>query len=192
MWLFKALKKRGPLAQPPNASPRVLVACPDYSAPAGGVRQLYRLVAGLREELKLDAYVYHHKTGFRQSWFESLEPMLYEDATAPGANDILVVPEVWGCAIMNYPGVRKVIFNQNAYYTFMNGYELQEKIHKDPLLGNKGTPYILMSTDNSTTNFFDNAAKSVQGYFNKPVDIDDYKALITNLLSYWKKNLLPS
>jgi len=75
---------------------------------------------------------------------------------------------------------------------FMNGYELQEKIHKDPLLGNKGTPYILMSTDNSTTNFFDNAAKSVQGYFNKPVDIDDYKALITNLLSYWKKNLLPS
>lgn len=124
MRLFKALKRRVPLAQPPDAPPRVLVACPDHSAPAGGVRQLYRLVAGLREELKLDAYVYHHKTGFRQSWFESLEPMLYEDATAPGANDILVVPEVWGCAIMNYPGVRKVIFNQNAYYTFMNGYEL--------------------------------------------------------------------
>jgi hypothetical protein len=33
------------------------------------------------------------------------------------------VPEVWGKAIKDHPGIRKLIFNQNAYYTFMNGYE---------------------------------------------------------------------
>jgi CheY-like chemotaxis protein len=75
---------------------------------------------------------------------------------------------------------------------FMNGYELREKIHKDPKLTAKTTPYILMSTDSSTHNFFDNAANSIQGYFAKPVNIEDYKILITNMLSYWKKNLLPT
>ena len=124
MRLFPSIKRRRPVAPPPGSPPRVLVACPDYAAAAGGVRQLYRLVAGLRSELQLDAYVYHQRTGFRLGWFESTEPVLYADATSPGPDDLLIVPEVWGGALRDHPGVRKVIFNQNAYYTFMNGYEL--------------------------------------------------------------------
>jgi glycosyltransferase involved in cell wall biosynthesis len=102
----------------------VLIACPDHAAPAGGVRQIYQLATTLRAELGLDAFVYHQRTGFRLDWFQSTAPIAYADATLPGSSDVLVVPEVWGHAIKDHPGVRKLIFNQNAYYTFMNGYEV--------------------------------------------------------------------
>lgn len=124
MRLFPSLRPKRPALRAPGAPSRVLVACPDYAAPAGGVRQLYRFVESLREELKLDAYVYHRKSGFRIKWFDSAEPVLYADATAPGPEDILILPEVWGGALKDHPGVRKIIFNQNAYYSFMNGYDL--------------------------------------------------------------------
>ncbi len=124
MRLFPKLKKSPPHARDPAAPPRVLVSCPDFAAPSGGVRQLYNLVEGLREELALDAYVYHQTGGFRPAWFQSPAPVRYADSDALGANDIWVMPEVWGGAIQNHPEVRKVIFNQNAYYTFTNGYAL--------------------------------------------------------------------
>ena len=124
MRLFPSLRPEQPALRAPGAPSRVLVACPDYAAPAGGVRQLYRLVESLRAELKLDAYVYHRKSDFHIRWFNSAEPVLYADATAPGPEDILILPEVWGGAMKDHPGVRKIIFNQNAYYSFMNGYDL--------------------------------------------------------------------
>jgi hypothetical protein len=106
-----------------SGAPRILIACPDHTAPAGGIRQIYRLADTLRTELGHNAFVYHERTGFRLDWFQNNTQIVYADATAPGMHDVLVVPEVWGNAIKNHPGVRKIIFNQNAYYTFMNGYE---------------------------------------------------------------------
>jgi hypothetical protein len=125
MGLLSRLKRRPPAppAPPAGAGRRILVACPDHAAAAGGVRQLYRLVATLRAELGLNAFVYHQRTGFRLTWFDAREPVLYADATAPGPDDVWVIPEVWGGAMQDHPGIRKVIFNQNAYYTFMNGYQ---------------------------------------------------------------------
>jgi glycosyltransferase involved in cell wall biosynthesis len=87
------------------------------------VRQIYKLVDTLRSELQLNAFVRHQRTGFRLTWFPHSTPVDYADATEPGPNDLLVIPEVWGNAIERHPGIRKLIFNQNAYYTFMNGDE---------------------------------------------------------------------
>lgn len=124
MRLFPSLNPRRPAAPDSEATPRVLVACPDHAAPAGGVRQLYRLVEALRSELRLDAHVYHQRAGFRPGWFRTTEPVLYADTTAPGPRDLLVLPETWGGALSHHPKVRKIIFNQNAYYAFQNGYSL--------------------------------------------------------------------
>lgn len=124
MRLLPTLKKRPPAPPPPGSPPRVLVACPDHAPPAGGVRQLYLLVDALRSELGLDARVFHQRTGFRPVWFRADTPIVYADATAPGPADTLVLPEVFGAASRDHPGVRKIIFNQNAYYTFSGGYEL--------------------------------------------------------------------
>jgi glycosyltransferase involved in cell wall biosynthesis len=109
--------------KPHAGPPRVLLACPDYTAPSGGIRQIYQLAITLRNELGLDAFVYHQRRGFRLTWFTSSAAVAYAEETAPGASDVLVLPEVWGNALKDYPGRRKIIFNQNAYYTFMNGYE---------------------------------------------------------------------
>jgi glycosyltransferase involved in cell wall biosynthesis len=122
--IARRLRPAAPAPAPYAGPSRVLVACPDHAAPAGGVRQLYRLVTTLRDDLGLDAYVYHRRTGFRLDWFQSAARLAYADATTPGPDDLLVLPEVWGNAIKDHPGVRKLIFNQNAYYTFMNGYEV--------------------------------------------------------------------
>jgi hypothetical protein len=103
-------------------APRILLACPDYAAPSGGVRQIYLLADTLRSALGREAYVYHQHRGFRLDWFQHETPVVYADLTQPGANDLVIMPEVAGLALAHYPGTRKVIFNQNAYYTFMNGY----------------------------------------------------------------------
>ncbi|MCX6954213.1 MAG: glycosyltransferase family 1 protein [Verrucomicrobia bacterium] len=121
--LAKTLRGPAPAPAPYTGPARVLLACPDHAAPAGGVRQIYRLAATLRADLGLDAYVYHRRTGFTLDWFQTTAQVAYADATAPGPRDLLVLPEVWGNAMQEHPGVRKIIFNQNAYYTFMNGYE---------------------------------------------------------------------
>ena len=127
MGLLKKLTRsfrRAPAVPAPRAGPsRVLIACPDHAAPAGGVRQIYKLADTLYTDLGLDAFVFHQHTGFHVDWFQSTVRVAYADTTAPGPRDVLVVPEVWGNAIKDYPGTRKIIFNQNAYYTFMNGYE---------------------------------------------------------------------
>jgi hypothetical protein len=121
---LKEIRRPHPLPPPTGAAPRVLVACPDSAAPSGGIRQIYKLVDTLRTELSLDAFVYHQRTGFQLKWFPHETPLVYADASVPGTRDLLVVPEVWGNAMKDHPGVRKLIFNQNAYYTFMNGYDL--------------------------------------------------------------------
>lgn len=127
--LTRFLRAPRPAPPPHTGAPRVLLACPDHAAPAGGVRQIYRLAATLRDDLGLDAFVYHRRTGFRLDWFETTAQVAYADATTPGPRDLLILPEVWGNALKEHPGVRKIIFNQNAYYTFMNGYETVPSAH---------------------------------------------------------------
>jgi hypothetical protein len=96
----------------------VFVLCPDYGAPAGGVRKLYRH-ADVLAAAGYDAAVLHQKEGFRCRWFDNATPVAYLERTPPGRDDWLVVPEVFGPTLTGItPGTRKVVFNQNAYLTF--------------------------------------------------------------------------
>jgi hypothetical protein len=98
--------------------PRIFVSCPDYNVPSGGVRRLYRHVDVLRSH-GLAAVILHDKPGFRCTWFANNTPVLAAGQVALSPSDYLVVPEIGGPALANRaPGVPKLIFNQNAYFTF--------------------------------------------------------------------------
>ena len=67
--------------------------CPDFSAPSGGTKRLYRHVFQLNR-LGLDAAILHHKRGFILTWHGYEVPVLWmEDQPVLEANDILVIPE---------------------------------------------------------------------------------------------------
>ena len=99
---------------------RILVLCPDWNYPSGGVRKLYRHVDVLNAN-GFNAFIEHPTSGFRCTWFENQTRVDMERTFwPPNASDVLLCPEkVCWQMVFKTPGVPKVIFNQNAYQTFM-------------------------------------------------------------------------
>ena len=105
--------------------PMVFATHPGFSfsartiaVPSGGVRRLYRHVDVLNAH-GMSAFVLHDQLGFRCQWFDNNTPILPISQAAIGPSDYLVVPEIYGAGIAKImPGVPKIIFNQNAYFTF--------------------------------------------------------------------------
>ncbi|PTL59120.1 glycosyltransferase [Paraconexibacter algicola] len=103
--------------------PRAYFVCPDTDVPSGGVRVVYRAVDHCNDA-GIPAVVVHDQPGFACTWFEHATPVVCAAQAAPvPGRDLLVVPEVYGPRLGEIaPGVRKVVFNQNAYNTF-HGYD---------------------------------------------------------------------
>ncbi|CAG0936790.1 Alpha-1,6-glucosyltransferase [Thermoflexales bacterium] len=96
------------------------------SAPVGGVKVIYKMVDTLNRN-GFTAWVLHKERGVRCDWFENDTPVGCIWDTKITASDYLVYPEVFGRHIgMSAQGVRKVIFNQNCYYTF-TGYSFRSQ-----------------------------------------------------------------
>lgn len=100
---------------------RLLYLCPDIPQPTGGVRVIYRHV-DLLNAAGGEALVVHQQPGFRCSWFEH-DTRVTDQGSLRGDRDrdVLVIPEILAhSGVRIAAGVPKVIFNQNAYYTFNN------------------------------------------------------------------------
>lgn len=128
--------------------------CPERKTPVGGIRVIYRHVDILNQH-GIKAHVVHSTPGFRVGWFENSTPIVYwrnnlsdrllakfrrnsdpdaiielpisgGDESRIGADDILVIPEMYGpdLAAAYGRGIRKVVLNQNCYLTFQ-GYSFQ-------------------------------------------------------------------
>ncbi len=98
----------------------VYYMCPNYPAPSGGIRVIYRHVDALNEAGR-PAAVLHHSDGFRCTWFENTTRVLGAPSVELGPDDVLVVPEVYGPFLELLPDrVRRVAFNQNGYLTFQH------------------------------------------------------------------------
>jgi len=111
--------------------PSIYIFSPDLARPMGGVRMLYRHVDILNAN-GFDAAIVHSAPGFRIDWFEHSTRVLHMPIRL-NEQDIAVFAEVGGLKIAEWAaGHRKVIFNQNAYYTFM----------RYPLEGGVKTPYL--------------------------------------------------
>lgn len=131
----------------PDTDARIFVLCPDDDAASGGRKKLYRHVDALNNA-GFTALAVHHARGFRYTWFENETAVSDISNVSMTLSDYLVVPEVNGPHLTDmFPGIRKVILNQNAYFTFA-GYSFD--------VGDMATPYthpdvvatIVVSDDN--------------------------------------------
>jgi CheY-like chemotaxis protein len=68
----------------------------------------------------------------------------------------------------------------------MSGLELKKYIQDDPYLSSKGIPFIFISTNATKASVRHAHALSVQGYFEKPGNMNDIKAMLETLFNYWK------
>jgi CheY-like chemotaxis protein len=68
----------------------------------------------------------------------------------------------------------------------MSGLELKKYIQDDPYLSSKGIPFIFISTNATKVSVRHAHALSVQGYFEKPGNMSDIKAMLETLFNYWK------
>lgn len=94
--------------------------CPDYTPPAGGIRKIYRH-ADILNAAGIPAAVLHEKRGFRCTWFENDTPVQWLDEAVAKTSDFVALPEIYGQHLpAMFPGLRKVVFNQNCYNTFSN------------------------------------------------------------------------
>ena len=126
--------------------PKIYFICPNNKLISGGVKQIFRQVEVLNNH-GIDAYVLLDKEP-KQWWFKSqaaiaYSPYIYymlqhillnrmltlrrklkrwrlsKKSVSIAPNDILVIPEIYGAEFNKIlPTNRKIIFNQNCYYTF--------------------------------------------------------------------------
>ncbi|WP_134742396.1 glycosyltransferase [Nocardioides sp. 503] len=103
---------------PARGTPTIYYLVPDVDTPHGGVRVAYRHV-DLLNALGLRAAVLHTAPGFRATWFAHTTRVVDSQGLRFGADDLLVVPEVYGPSMRHLdPGIRVLVFNQGAYLTF--------------------------------------------------------------------------
>jgi CheY-like chemotaxis protein len=69
----------------------------------------------------------------------------------------------------------------------MTGLEFKKQIQDDPYLCTKGIPFIFISTNSSKVSVRHAHALSVQGYFEKPSNMEDMKEMLNTLFAYWQR-----
>jgi len=113
---------------------KIFVLCTNDPRPVGGYKVLYRHVDVLNA-LSIPATILHTSPGFRCSWFANSTAVTDTFSLTPSSNDVVVVPEAPegdgpGIAQL-FPGVPKVVFNQNCYFTF-TGYSWDTALPVSP------------------------------------------------------------
>src|SRR5215218_6896133 len=68
----------------------------------------------------------------------------------------------------------------------MNGLQFKETIQKDDYLRGKGIPFVFISTNANPKAVRQAHVLSVQGYFQKPNNMEDIKAMLRKLFDYWE------
>jgi glycosyltransferase involved in cell wall biosynthesis len=101
-----------------SGAPTVYYLCPDYAAPSGGIRAIYRHVDILNQAGR-SAAVLHHRDDFACDWFAHSTRTVGAQSARLSAEDVLMVPEIYGPYLARLPREpRLVAFNQNAYLTY--------------------------------------------------------------------------
>jgi CheY-like chemotaxis protein len=68
----------------------------------------------------------------------------------------------------------------------MTGLELKKIIQEDPYLNAKGIPFVFISTNATKVSVRHAHALSVQGYFEKPQNMEGFKHMLRTLFTYWE------
>jgi CheY-like chemotaxis protein len=68
----------------------------------------------------------------------------------------------------------------------MNGLEFKGRIQEDEYLRNKGIPFVFISTNANKSAVRQAHVLSVQGYFQKPNNMEGIKKMLRTLFDYWE------
>ncbi len=99
---------------------RIFYYCGANVQPTGGNKIIYRHVE-LLAQAGIDAWVYHPVDGFVYSGLVQTPRVVAPSTIEARRCDVFVLPEDGGPGMSTFaPGMRKLIFNQNSYYTFRN------------------------------------------------------------------------
>ncbi|MDQ3071854.1 MAG: response regulator [Bacteroidota bacterium] len=74
----------------------------------------------------------------------------------------------------------------------LNGFELRSKIHENQQLSLRCVPFLFFSTGADKDSVEDAYGMSVQGFFRKPMDIDELERTLRKIVEYWKECVAPS
>jgi glycosyltransferase involved in cell wall biosynthesis len=133
-------------ATEPTRRVYILAVLLESDRPIGGAKMLYRHVDLLNRN-GIPAAVVHMRPGFRYTWFENETVVRYLTVGLVNTSDFLVVPEVVGPCIADIGrGARKVIYNQNCYYSFL-GYSLEPEDQTTPYRDPEVTATLVVSED---------------------------------------------
>ena len=120
-----------------------LVLHEDKSFPIGGVKQAHRLIEHLNL-LGNQATVIQQDNSFHPGWFKSNVPTIskkdfFNKKDLSPKQDVLIMPETSIFVIKKYfPEIPKIVFNQNASYTFGINKKVSYKtvidIYTDPII----------------------------------------------------------
>jgi glycosyltransferase involved in cell wall biosynthesis len=85
--------------------------------PSGGVKRLYDFVDTLNAHHIKSAIIYHERHNLE--WFANSTITVEFKSVQIALDDLLIIPEVMADQVLTlFPGVRKIIFNQNSFKTF--------------------------------------------------------------------------
>ncbi|MFC6269221.1 glycosyltransferase [Frigoriflavimonas asaccharolytica] len=151
---------------------KIYFICPSNKFVTGGVKQIYKMVETLNEN-NFDAVLLLKKNN-KESWFNSkvpieISPYIFKKikysyknksfnffgklvlkylklkSISLEENSILVFPEIYGPKINEIePQLKKVIFNQNCYYTFEHFYQ---NYNSNPYQNTNSLATIVVSED---------------------------------------------
>lgn len=154
--------------------PKIYFVCPNNKFISGGVKQIYRQVEILNKN-GITSYVLLEGKS-KQRWFDNQASITYspylfkilkyklqdrkigltekiklwflkKKSVCIEENAILVFPEIYGDKIDKiFPGIKKVIFNQNCYYTF-NQYAMDKDYEQTPYHSKDILATIVVSED---------------------------------------------
>jgi DNA-binding NtrC family response regulator len=74
----------------------------------------------------------------------------------------------------------------------INGMELRGKIHENKALSMKCVPFLFFSTGSDKKSVEEAYSMSVQGFFRKPMDVDELENTMRKIVEYWKECVAPS
>ena len=153
----------------------------DVNRPIGGVMQIYRFANRLAQ-LGLESIVIQGSEEFLPDWFDiypvfkRLSLSQYKNTAFSKTSDYLVIPETFIPHYFALPDVKKIIFNQNAGYTFGERLDISpdhvQSVYSDPLLSH----VICVSlSDYSFLNTCLNVPSRLLFRLNNPIDTDLFK-----------------
>jgi len=74
----------------------------------------------------------------------------------------------------------------------ISGFELRSKIQENEALSLKCVPFLFFSSGENKKSVSDAYSMSVQGFFRKPMGIDELEHTMRKIVEYWKECIAPS